>query len=229
MLTAKIFRVIVSAILVIGISGIPVAADNAWKKIGEEDGIVGYSRPTTKSSVDEIKAVGIVDAPLAVVHAVIRDIPSMPEYIFLCKEAFPIHTTEMKSTEDVIYFYSLTDMPFPVKDRDAVAKSLWSVDKATGIVHCRTVGVKTSFKLHQDIIRMPLLIMDCTLIPKGSDKTEVIYQVLCDPGGTLPSPVVNMLIKDYGIKSIAGLRKMVKKDKYKNNKTVVTAISPIHR
>jgi hypothetical protein len=31
-----------------------------------------------------------------------------------------------------------------------------------------------------------------------------------------------MLTNDYGIKTIAGLRKMVKKDKFKNIKKVVT-------
>ena len=60
------------------------AADDGWKKIGESDGIVGYTRPTTKSSVDEIKAVGIVDAPVAVIEAVIRDISvNAAIYIFV--------------------------------------------------------------------------------------------------------------------------------------------------
>jgi hypothetical protein len=198
------------------------AVNDGWKKVGEEEGIVGYSRSTTKSKVDEIKAIGVVDAPVAVVEAVIRDISSMPEYIFLCKEAFPINTAEMKSDGDVIYFYSLTDLPFPVWDRDAVARSVWTIDQKTGTIYCHTDGVKTSYQSRKGVIRMPYLMVDCTLIPRGAGQTEVIYQVLGDPGGDLPSFVVNMLIKDYGIKSVAGLRKMVKKDKYKNAKAVVT-------
>jgi hypothetical protein len=70
---------------------------------------------------------------------------------------------------------------------------------------------------------MPLSVIDCTLVSKGADKTEVTYQVLADPGGELPSFIVNMLTNDYGIKTIAGLRQMVKKDKYKNVTKVVTA------
>lgn len=128
------------------------AADDGWKKIGESDGIAGYTRPTTRSGVDEIKAVGIVDASIAVVEAVIRDISIMPQSI-----------------------------------------------------------------------------TDCKLVPKGADKTEVTYQVLGDPGGKLPHFLVSMFTKNYGIKTIAGLRQMVKKDKLKNVKKVVTTTTRIQR
>jgi hypothetical protein len=205
------------------------AADDGWKKIGESEGIVGYTRLTTQSSVDEIKAVGIVDAPIAVVEAVIRDVSVMPEYIFMCKEAFMINTTDMRSRGDIIYFYSVTDLPFPVSDRDVVTKALWSVDKETGTIYCHAEGVKTTYKRNKKVLRMPLSVIDCTLIPNGTDKTKVIYQVLSDPGGQLPSFIVNMLTNDYGIKTIAGLRQMVKKDKFKNVKKVVTTTVKIKR
>jgi len=199
------------------------AVDGGWKKIGESEGIAGYARQTARSSVDEIKAVGIVNAPIAVVEAVIRDISVMPQYIFLCNEAALINTPDMKSSGDIIYFYSLTDLPYPVSDRDSVTKAFWSVDKATGTIYCHAENVKTAYKQNNNVLRMPLSVIDCTLVPKGPDKTEVTYQVLADPGGELPSFIVNMLTNDYGIKTIAGLRRMVKKDKFKNVNKVVTA------
>lgn len=198
------------------------AAEGGWKKIGESDGIIGYTRPTTKSSVDEIKAVGIVDAPVAVIEAVMRDIAVMPEYVYLCKETFLMNTPDMKSEGDVIIFYSLTDLPFPASDRDAVVRSVWTIDRSTGIVYCHAEGLETTFERSQDIVRIPLSIMDCTLVPKGENRTEVIYQILGHPGGELPSWFVKMLSKDYGIKTIAGLRKMVKKNKYKNVRKIAT-------
>ena len=132
----KLFKLSKLIFLIAAISiAVAWAADDCWKKSGESDGIVGYTRPTARSGVDEIKAVGIVDAPIAVVEAVIRDISIMPQYIFLCKESFIINTPEMISEGDVIYFYSLTDMPFPLSNRDIIAKALWSMDKSTGAVY----------------------------------------------------------------------------------------------
>ena len=220
----KIFKIGILTIFIMGIIiTVAGAADDGWKKIGESEGIVGYSRPTNRSSVYEIKAVGIVNAPISVVEAVIRDISMMPQYLFLCKEAALINTPEMKSSGDIIYFYSLMDLPFPVSDRNSVTKAFWSVDKATGFIYCHAENVKTSYKQIKNVVRMPLSIIDCTLIPRGKDKTEVIYQILADPGGELPPFLISMLIRDYGIKTIAGLRQMVKKDKYKNVTNVVTA------
>lgn len=226
----RIFKFSISIVFVLWTSAVMSwAADNGWKKTGESDGIVGYSRPTSQNSIDEIKAAGIVNAPIAVVEAVIRDVSVMPQYIFLCKEAYLINTPEMKSSGDIIYFYSLTDLPFPVKDRDVVAKAVWSVDKTTGTIYCHAEGIKTTYKQNKEIVRMPLSIVDCTLIPRGKGKTEVIYQVLADPGGELPPFLVSMLTRDYGIKTIAGLRKMVKKDKYKNAKTIITTTTKEER
>ena len=226
----KFLRLSTLMLFIMAISiAMSLAADDGWKKIGEYRGIIGYTRPTTRSSVDEVKAVGIVDAPIAVVEAVIRDISAMPDYVFLCKEAFPINKPDMRSAGDIIYFYSLTDLPFPVKDRDAVAKAVFSIEKNTGTIYCHAEGVKTSYQQSEDVVRMPLSIIDCALIPRGANKTEVIYQVLGDPGGELPSFVVSMLTRYYGIQTIAGIRKRVKKDKYKNVGTIVTTTPKINR
>jgi hypothetical protein len=226
----KHFKFGALAILIIGlVINVSWAAEDGWKKIGESDGIIGYARPTNKSSVDEIKAEGIVNAPIAVVEAVMRDIASMPEYMFLCKESFLINAPDMKSAGDVVYFYSLTDLPFPVSDRDGVIKSVWSIDKTTGTIYCHAQGLKTTYNQKKNAVRITFSIIDTTLIPRGADKTYVIYQVLSDPGGSLPSFVVNLLTNDYGIKTIAGLRKMVNKDKFRNVKTVVTTTAKIKR
>ena len=227
---ARFFRLNTLTIFMVVMSiSLAWAADEDWKKIGESDGIIGYTRPTTRSSVDEIKAVGIVDAPVAVIEAVIRDISVMPEYMYLCEKASLINTPDMKSSGDVVYFYSLTDLPFPVSDRDAVTKSSWTIDKETGTAYCHAEGMKTTYKQTKNIVRIPLSIIDCTLVPNGENKTQVIYQVLADPGGDLPSWLVKMMSKNYGIKTIAGLRKMVTKDKFKNVKTVVTTTPHIKK
>jgi hypothetical protein len=109
-----------------------------------------------------------------------------------------------------------------VSDRDVVGKADWSIDKATGTLYLHAEGIKSDYKMDKKKVRMPLLIADYILVPKGPDKTEVTYIALADPGGNLPSFVVNLLTKNLSIQTIAGMREMVKKDKYKNVKSVVT-------
>jgi hypothetical protein len=198
------------------------AAETGWKKIGESKGIIGYTRSTPKSSIDQMKGVGIVDAPVAVVEALIRDFPAQTEYMYKCKESMIVNTPEFKNSGDTMYDYNVTAMPYPVKNRDAVAKATFTVDKASGTVYVHVEAIKTAYGLDPKKVRMPLVIVDYTLAPKGPDKTEVTYEALADPGGNLPAFVVNMLTKNLSIETIGSIREMVKKDKYKNAKTIVT-------
>lgn len=198
------------------------AAETGWKKIGAKNGIVGYTRPTPKSSVDEMKGIGMVDVPIAAIEAVIRDVSAQTIYMYRCSEASIINTPELKSTTDTVYFYNVTDMPYPASDRDVIVKSTYSVDKASGVIYIKLEGVKTSYKSDPKKVRMPVMEGGYILTPKGPDKTEINYMAIGDPGGNLPSFVVNMLTKNLSIETIANIREMVKKDKYKSSKTVVT-------
>jgi hypothetical protein len=219
----KFIKVNMIAMFILGLCSSGVWSDDTgWKEIGESKGIVGYTRPTSKSSVDEVKGVGIVEAPVAVIEALLRDPSAGTEYMYKCKESAAVNTQGLKNTADTRYFYRVISMPYPVSDRDVVGKGDWSIDKATGTVYLHAEGIKSEYKLDKNKVRVPLLIADFVLVPKGLDKTEVTYVVLSDPGGNLPSFVINLFSKNMSIQTIAGMREMVKKDKYKNVKSVVT-------
>jgi hypothetical protein len=194
-----------------------------WEKVDESDGIVGYVRYTSKTNVNEIKAVGVVDAPVAVIEAVLRDDAARTEYSESCIEASRVEIPGLESTKDTYYSYHRIAMPWPMYDRDAVGKIELMIDKATGALLVQTQNISTDFKTEdQDAVRAPLLTGKWVLTPIGKNKTEALYQVLADPGGYLPSFIVNMVSQDLAINTIAGIRKMVKKDKYKNVKTIMT-------
>jgi hypothetical protein len=219
----KFFKVSMAGLLIVGIfSSGAWAAETGWNKIRESKGIVGYTRPTPKSSVDEMKGIGMVDASVAVIEALLRDVPSQTEYMYKCKEASLSNTPELKSSADSVYIYNVTSMPFPVNDRDAVVKADYTIDKTTGTVYVHVESVKSTYKMDNKKVRMPLVVVDYTLVPKGPDKTEVTYVALADPGGNLPAFVINLLTKNISVQTIAGIREMVAKDKYKNVTAVVT-------
>ncbi|MEA3223249.1 MAG: START domain-containing protein, partial [Thermodesulfobacteriota bacterium] len=187
------------------------------------DGIIGYTRPTPKTSVDEVKAIGVVNASVAVIEALLRDVPAQTEYMFLCIEALKVDIPGLESIKDSFYVYNKTNMTWPIHDRDVVAKTEYMIDKSTGILHVQAHRISTDFRTqNKKVIRIPITEVKYILTPIGKDKTEVTYQILADPGGKLPSSLVNMLSKNLGVKTIAGIREMVKKDKYKNVKSVTT-------
>jgi len=193
-----------------------------WKKVGEENGITGYTRATSKSSIDEVMAIGIIDAPIQVVEAIIRDPNAGKKFMFMCKEAYSINTSDLKSTADVTYNYNITDLPFPVKDRDAVARVEYTIDNATGTIYSHAQGIRSDYRNTGKTVRMPLVTLDYRLVPKGADKTEITYLAMADPGGNLPPALVNLLTRNIGIRTIANIRKLVKEAPYKDAPAVIT-------
>ena len=105
-----------------------------WKRLKEHEGIIGYYRPNPRCRIDESKAIGVIEAPVAVVEAVLRDVPGCKDFMFWFKENLVIEIPEVKNTADEYVTYTLMAMPFPVQDRDTVARLNWTVDAATGTV-----------------------------------------------------------------------------------------------
>jgi hypothetical protein len=218
----KYLKISIIGVFIVGVCCVSAwAADSGWKKVGEKNGIVGYTRPTTRSSVDEMKADGMVEAPVAVIEAVIRDVLSQPEYMFRCKEAKIANIPEFKQSKDTSFFLNVTGMPYPLNDRDVFVRADYTVDKITGTLYVHMIGQNTTYMSDNKRVRMPVMEADYILVPKGPNKTEMTYVALAEPGG-IPAFAVNLFCKNLTSSTIAGIRELVKKDKYKNAKEIVT-------
>lgn len=199
-----------------------MAWSEEWKKIGESDGIIGYTLTDSESKHQAVKGVGMVDAPVAVVEAVLRDVPALTEFILNCKESAFVTAPEFENTTDSFHTYMLNAVPFPAKDRDAVNLTKYTIDRATGTVYVDINGITTDYKRSRNMVRIPMIKVGYILTPRGADQTEVIYTTVGNPGGAVPGFIADMFSKNLGIKTIEGLRKMARKDKYRDCRTVIT-------
>jgi hypothetical protein len=194
-----------------------------WEKVAESDGIIGYARTTSESSVNEIKAIGTVDASIPVIEAVLRDEAAKPDYTYMCTEGCRLDIPGLKSTKDTYYSYHKVGMPWPFYDRDLVAKVEVMIDGKTGALLFKIQSIPNDFRAEDEyVVRAPMTRAKWVLTPISESETEVLYQALADPGGYIPAFLINMFSHDMAISTIAELRKMVKKDKYKNAKSIVT-------
>ena len=194
-----------------------------WKEVSGRDGIVSYTRMTSLAGVEEVKAVGMVEAPVPVIEAVIRDVAAEPQYMYKCADAAEVTLPGFTATDDIGYVYNRTSMPWPVDDRYVVVKSVNMIDTKTGTLYVRAREMQADFPQAQHgLVRMPLLRYIMIVTPFGESKSQVHYQVLADPGGILPAFLVNLFSKNMGVDTILGLREMVKKEKYRNTTALVT-------
>jgi hypothetical protein len=151
-------------------------------------GLAVYTREKPGMDVREVKAVGQVDAPPEKVFEVVTDyehqIGNMP-YI---EKAQVFARTE----KDVI-FWAQADFPM-VSRRDWVVKSKLEKNLPGGVWRAgwEPVEVKEAPPAADNVVRLKVNTGSWTLEPlDGGKRTLGTYQLLTDPGGSIPTFIAN--------------------------------------
>ncbi len=192
-----------------------------WKVVTRANGIVGYTRPSG-FPIDEVRAVGVVDAPLPALEAVLRDIPAEKRFGYRCAEAYRVDIPGVKATPDAFPIYYRMQLPYPVQDRDTIWLVRFLYNPLTETLKADLQTLDTNHAERPGIIRMRRGNASFVLRPVDQNHTEIVYTAQCDPGGTLPAFLVNMILKDFAPTTIAKIREVVKDPKYLTAVEVVT-------
>jgi len=184
-----------------------------WKVVSHNQGIVGYTR-ASGFPLDEVRAVGVVDAPLSVLEAVLRDIPAEKRFGYRCAEAYRVDIPGVKTSPDSFPIYYRMQLPYPVQDRDTIWNVRFSHNPAKDILKAELQTLDTDYAKHAGVVRMRKGYAVFTLKALDPVRTEIDYTAQCDPGGNLPPFLVNMILKDFAPTTIARIRDVVKDQKY---------------
>ncbi len=182
-----------------------------WKLMRNENGIRAYARSIPGSKLLELKAITIIDAKMEVIGEVLRDVPSNPEWMADCSDARIVHLISPKE----MIVHTTLDFPAPVSDRDLVVRSFttYLLDRARGIVTLTSV-VDPAAPERSGVVRMTNFSGEYVLEYISRDKTGVIYSYRADPGGNIPTFLVNLFSRDGLFKTLTGLKRMAKRQKY---------------
>jgi len=192
---------------------ISLFAQTEWELQKEDEGIKVYTREVEGSKIQEYKAIAIVDGKLSSVIAVMKDINNYPEFL---KNLIESRLLDANDTFQLHYLINKT--PWPVTNRDGVFSSVFSQQYDTKLVKM-TVKLEKEYVLENDnCVRMEEAKGFWLFYPLDTDKVEITYQMLIDPGGSIPSWVLNMFIVDTPIKDLKAIRERVKLEKYDNVK-----------
>lgn len=182
-----------------------------WRFLHEVNGVSIYKRPLPDSDVAMFKGISIVDASIAVVAEILRDLPAYPQWM----ANVMLGRVEKYFNPNSMMVYNVIDFPWPASDRDAVLKSETSVDKVTGEIIVTSKAMANShLPINEKLVRTDKLIQKFILEFIEKDKTRVSYIIHIDPKGSLPASLVNTVLKDVPGKSLDNLKHMVRKDKY---------------
>lgn len=187
-------------------------AASSWERVRNDAGIEVYRRTVAGSPLHEFQGTGVIEAPIPSVLAVLDDAERRTEWM---KEAVA-QTLISRNGDREQTFYSRTGAPWPVSDRDAVIKAITTVDVRSKMVKVEMNSIDhPAWPPQKGVVRMPSLRGHWYLWPSNGGKwTRVEYQVHADPGGSLPSGIINMVSKKIPHSAISEMQKQVVRRKY---------------
>lgn len=183
-----------------------------WQRTGSEDGVVLETREVADSSLPEFRGTAVLDAPLYEIAAVIDDIDRFCEWQKRCVLAKQLQ--RINDGERV--FYTRTEVPWPLQDRDTVL-----LGKVSGLPEGQDVWVRFAsvadprWPAKDGVVRMPSVRGHFRLTRIDEMHTRAEYQVRADPGGMVPGWAARLSAKQVPRDTLAGLRRHLPKVKGK--------------
>jgi len=207
-MNASISRFIVAMlVLMLQVAG----AENPWTLSKQENGIAVYVRDIQGSSLQSFKGVMTIPARLTTLVAVLDDTKIYPQLFHNCKSAKLLK----KIGDDQAFNYFVTSMPWPVENRDSVVHSVLKQDKNTKKVTI-SIGSKSEMvAIRPNMTRIKKMSGYWSFEPSKDGKVKITYELGADPGGELPTWLVNALVVDIPFNTLSNLRKLVQEPVYK--------------
>jgi len=183
------------------------------KKTDSEADIRVYYR-TTDSGYTEFKGITHVKSRLSAFVALFNDLDRMPEWVYRNKKSETLK--DVSNTE--VYARTVSEMPWPLTDRDAVLRSTLSQDPKTLAVTIRGSAAPNFWPRSENHVRMPVVESYWRFTPLESGAIEVVFQGYGDPGGNLSSRFlrwfVDLALWEAPYQTLLGVQKMISGDAY---------------
>ena len=171
-----------------------------------------YSAKVSDSKYKAILSVMTVKAPIETLVALLTDLDNCSKWAAMCKEAKTL--SRVSRTESIVY--SLNDAPFPVRDRDVVAKVNWSINSETQKVSMVSRAIVSPLNLKKGVVRVRQAVSEWHFTPQESGETLVENFAHINPNGTLPAWVMNLLVIESPFRTFKKMRSTVESGKYDN-------------
>lgn len=187
-----------------------LSPDQEWKLRKQKDGIEIFTREVDVSELDEFKGlITIPDATLQDVLKVILDVDVYVEWFPDCMEA---KILQKENKYNQVHYFSIK-APWPVKNREAVYKSITTLSEEGKKAYVELINVDGFVEEKKNFVRMFKGRGFWELLELPGNKVEVTYQFQSDPGGNIPAWLANMSVVSNPYNTLVNLRARIKDEK----------------
>jgi hypothetical protein len=183
-----------------------------WKLSTEKDGIKIYTCLMPDSKIKAIKVECDLNATPSQLVAILMDVKTAPDWVYHTKSCVLIK--QISPSE--LYYYSEINLPWPATNRDFVAHLTVTQNPDTKEVTVDGPAVPGFVPIKKGVVRIDHSNGKWIITPSGTNQIKVEYTIHVDPGGSLPSWLVNMFATEGPLKIFRNLKLQLQKPAYKN-------------
>lgn len=181
----------------------PAKKVNPWILKKDKNGIKVFIRNVEGIEFKEFLGIITVDYPIEKVDRLMNNVPNQVNWLCDTIESRVIKDDPINPIQ-----YNVITAPL-VSNRDVVI--LTKVTRTPGKIMRTFQAVKhASVPERKGIVRMPTMVGMWLFESVGKNRTKVTYQNLADPGGSLPSGLVNMTVVKMPFVSLTNMLEQLK-------------------
>ncbi len=208
------FPILFVVILLLSTFAYSESSNRPWEFLLEKQGIRVERRIVTNSPLYEFRAQMTLRVPLARILAVFNDHHRISEWMkgsveqrLLSRKVYP----ENQDLVEELYLYNRISPGRGASDRDVIMRTRIRFDQPTKQVFIEFDSITDErFPPLPGIVRMPFIHGYWCLKPiEQGNGTQVEYRVHSNPGGWLPTWIVNYATKTIPFDTLLGLQRQV--------------------
>jgi hypothetical protein len=195
-------------------TGFNSGKEKKWKLEKYKNGIKIFSNVPEGETIKQVKAFTTVNSSLSTIISVLIDVPNYTQWIYNCSES---NCLKKINNYSMIY-YSVSDVPWPLYNRDLVLKNTVSQNKKTKVIYSISTPVVNVVPKKKGMIRIENMYGKWTITPKENGIVLLEYFLKLDVGGNVPDWIVNLFIENGPYQSMLHFKENLSLIKYKNAK-----------
>lgn len=186
-------------------------AQSKWELKKSKDGIEIYSRNMLSGNIKELRVLCELDGTKEQLIATLFDISNYSKWVYGNKKSEIIK----KVNSEMIIYFSEAHLCWPVKDRDLIIELSILHDSEGGNLNIQAKSIPNYSPLKANFIRIPYSLAKWTVSPVNNNKLKVDYTFSIDPGGSIPSWLVNATLAIGPYNSFMKLKELLKEKNMK--------------
>jgi len=186
---------------------------DGWILEKKTSNIQMYTKKDLGDTYDQVKVVAQTKASISEVVAALEDLKNQVNWVYSTEK---VEMIESIDDGHFIYHYCM-EMPFPVKNRDAIIQYKRHQDLDSKIVYTKSRTIRHRQNLSEDYERIKYFTTTYEVKALSKEMVEIVYILKADPGVNLPSWLVKLFSTKGPYKSMVALVDLIEIGTYENS------------